>query len=76
MKHIDKLMNIVNIIASHEGLLKSSDVDDIEGVNSLIIGKFKTAILTSECFNELKGQNHYIDMMYDTDDTNEIYVFV
>ena len=31
MTHIDKLMNIVNIIASHKGLLKSNDVDDVSG---------------------------------------------
>jgi len=45
------------------------------GVKSLIIGKFETADLTHECFKELKGENHYIDMMYTTI-TNEIYVFV
>lgn len=75
MTHVEKLINIVEIIASHKGLIRSSDVDNIEGIKSLIIGNFKSSELTDECFDELKGENHYIDMMYSTQ-TNEIYVFV
>jgi hypothetical protein len=75
MAHIDKLMDIVNIISKHKGLINSADVDDIKGVSSLVIGKFEEFIQASRCFAEIQESQIFPDMMYTTE-TNEVYVFV